>query len=72
VTHVTEGATELHGHRRIGVVAEHDDLPAVEGGLAVDMPLGFGQDETATTDQPLRKLMSCPLVRRDSVGPPPR
>jgi hypothetical protein len=66
--------TELleHGHQRIGVVAEHGDIPAVEGGWAVDMLLGFGQDVTATTGQLLGKLMSCPLVRRDSVGPPPR
>jgi LacI family transcriptional regulator len=42
------------------------------GSWAVTMLLEGIQDAAAANDRPLQKLMPCPLVRRDSVGPPPR
>ena len=48
-------------------------LPHYEmGEWAVETMLGAIEDATATNDQPRQKLMPCPLVRRDSVGPPSR
>jgi LacI family transcriptional regulator, galactose operon repressor len=47
-------------------------LPHYEmGAWAVKMLLTVIQDTAAGNDQPLQMLMPCPLVRRDSVGPPP-
>jgi len=48
-------------------------LPHYEmGAWAVKMLLGAIDGVAAGTDQPLQKLMPCPLVRRDSVGLPVR
>ena len=48
-------------------------LPHYEmGEWAVETLLELVEGATATTGRPLQMLMPCPLVRRDSVGPPAR
>ncbi len=48
-------------------------LPHYEmGAWAVETLLGLVEDAAAPTDRRLEMLMPCPLVRRDSVGPPAR
>jgi LacI family transcriptional regulator len=50
------------------VALPHYDM----GAWAVQALLGLIEDTATSTDRPLQKLMPCPLVRRDSVGPPSR
>jgi LacI family transcriptional regulator len=46
-------------------------LPHYEmGAWAVNTVLDLIEDTAVGGDRPFQKLMSCPLVRRDSVGPP--
>jgi LacI family transcriptional regulator len=48
-------------------------LPHYEmGEWAIETLLELAEGATATTGRPLQMLMPCPLVRRDSVGPPAR
>jgi LacI family transcriptional regulator len=48
-------------------------LPHYEmGEWAAETLLELAEGATATTGRPLQMLMPCPLVRRDSVGPPSR
>jgi LacI family transcriptional regulator len=48
-------------------------LPHYEmGEWAVETLLELAEGATARTGRPLQMLMPCPLVRRDSVGPPSR
>jgi LacI family transcriptional regulator len=48
-------------------------LPHYEmGEWAAETLLELAEGATATTGRPLQMLMPCPLVRRDSVGPPAR
>jgi LacI family transcriptional regulator len=47
-------------------------LPHYEMGVWAVQTLLALVESPATTDRPLQKLMPCPLVRRDSVGPPSR
>ena len=48
-------------------------LPHYDMGVwAVQTLLALAEAATPSTDRPLQKLMPCPLVRRDSVGPPSR
>jgi DNA-binding LacI/PurR family transcriptional regulator len=47
-------------------------LPHPEtGAWAVETVLDLIEEAAVDGDRPLQKLMPCPLVRRDSVGPPP-
>jgi LacI family transcriptional regulator len=48
-------------------------LPHYDMGVwAVQTLLGLIESPATTPDRPLQMLMPCPLVRRDSVGPPAR